>query len=167
MAEKLDIDFSFDRPIPGENLTAELGSRPWQTPAQFTTVDDALGFYIPRMAQDEFSKGLLNVMEMGVPLTTIANTIMISGVMEGRHSVDVGILSIPAIVETMKLIGDSANVEYVTGMEKGKGIDDNVAKMVAAKMVDVKEEEQDVSLPEQENVEKPALGIMSRRNADV
>jgi len=157
----------FMAPIPGMGLTAELGSTPWQHPPQYTTVDEALEFYAPRVLNPDTKDDLLNVMEMGVPLTTIANTIMISGVMEGRHSVDVGILSIPAIVETMKLIGDSANVEYVTGMEKGKGIDDNVAKMVAAKMVDVNEEKQDVDLPEQEETEKPAIGIMSRRNTDV
>ena len=28
---------SFDRPIPGMSLTAELGNRPWQQPPQYST----------------------------------------------------------------------------------------------------------------------------------
>ena len=59
MSDALDVDFSFNKPIPGEGLTAELGARPWQNPPQFSTVEDALGFYIPRIAQDEFAKDLI------------------------------------------------------------------------------------------------------------
>lgn len=166
MAEALDVDFSFSRPIPGEGMTAELGARPWQNPPQFSTVEDALGYYIPRMAQDDFAKSLINVMEMGVPLTSLANIIMISGVMEGRHSVDVGILIIPSLVETMRLLGDSAGVDYDTGMERdASAIDNGLAQMVATKFAqaeDVQEKE-----PEEEDVEEvaeePSVGLMSRR----
>ena len=35
----------FDAPVPGEAMTAELGARPWQQPAQYTTVEEALDFY--------------------------------------------------------------------------------------------------------------------------
>lgn len=165
MAEALDVDFSFSRPIPGEGMTAELGARPWQNPPQFSTVEDALGYYIPRMAQDDFAKSLINVMEMGVPLTSLANIIMISGVMEGRHSVDVGILIIPSLVETMRLLGDSAGVDYDTGMERdASGIDSGLAQMVATKFaqaedVEEKKPEEDV----EEVAEEPSVGLMSRR----
>ena len=165
MAEALDVDFSFSRPIPGEGMTAELGARPWQNPPQFSTVEDALGYYIPRMAQDDFAKSLINVMEMGVPLTSLANIIMISGVMEGRHSVDVGILIIPSLVETMRLLGDSAGVDYDTGMERdATRIDNGLAQMVATKFaqaedVEEKEPEEDV----EEVAEEPSVGLMSRR----
>jgi hypothetical protein len=168
MAEALDNDFSFGRPIPGEGMTAELGARPWQNPPQFATVDDALGYYIPRMAQDEFAKGLINTMEMGVPLTSLANIIMLSGVMEGKHSVDVGILIIPSLIETMRLIGDSAGVEYDTGMEKDtSGANNGVAQMVAAKLA-AKEDEEPEQMPIEENitteeVKEPATGLMARR----
>ena len=168
MAEALDNDFSFSRPIPGEGMTAELGARPWQNPPQFATVADALGYYIPRMAQDEFAKGLINTMEMGVPLTSLANIMMLSGVMEGKHSVDVGILIIPSLIETMRLIGDSAGVEYDTGMEKDTtGANDNVAQMVAAKLAS-KDDVEPEQMPVKESIiteeiEKPATGLMARR----
>jgi len=165
-------DFSFSRPIPGESLTAELGARPWQTPPQFTTVDDALGYYLPRMAQKKFAKGLVDVMEMGVPLTNLADVIRRSGGMDGKHSVDVGILTIPAIIETMKLLGDSAGVEYTTGMEEPEDVvDDGKLRMVAAKRAsqeeDLQEESNPLVLGEVEQVIEEPKGLMSRRDVNV
>jgi len=114
-------DTTFDRPIPGMGMTAELGGRPWQTPPTYTTVEEASDYYIERMSNPAFREQLIDVMEMKVPLTTLANTIQLASVMEGLHSVDVGMLMIPILVETMMLIGDSAEVKYVTGMEESKG----------------------------------------------
>jgi hypothetical protein len=167
-------DFSFNRPIPGESLTAELGARPWQNPPQFSTVDDALAYYLPRMGQKDFAKGLIDVMETGFPLTNLANVIMLSGVMEGKHSVDVGILTIPAIIETMQLIGDSAGVKYTTGLEESEGeISNSKIKKVLSKQIEeengntVQEEiAPTISKEESEPEEKP-MGLMSRRDTNV
>ena len=109
-----------DAPIPGMSLTHELGARPWQTPPTYATVEEAADYYIERMANPDFKDQLIDIMEMKVPLTTLANTIQLGSVMEGIHTVDVGMLMIPILVETMMLIGDSANVDYVTGMEAEK-----------------------------------------------
>ena len=101
MAE-LDV-VPFDAAIPGQSLTAELGSRPWQQPAQYTTVEEALDYYIPRLESEEVSAQLLDVLEMGIPVTTVANTLQLGSVMEGKHSVDVGMLILPVLVELIML----------------------------------------------------------------
>ena len=111
---------SFDRPIPGMGMTHELGARPWQTPPTYVTVDEAADYYIEKMSSPEFKNKLLEVMAMNVPLTTVANTMQLASVMEGLHTVDVGMLMIPILVEVMALIGDSADVDYVTGMDMQK-----------------------------------------------
>tara|TARA_R110002074_G_scaffold208794_1_gene377675 strand:- start:143 stop:685 length:543 start_codon:yes stop_codon:yes gene_type:complete len=111
---------SFDRPIPGMGMTHELGARPWQTPPTYVTVDEAADYYIEKMSSPEFKNKLLDVMAMNVPLTTVANTMQLSSVMEGLHTVDVGMMMIPILVEVMALIGDSADVDYVTGMDAKK-----------------------------------------------
>jgi len=108
----------FEAPIAGMAMTPELGSRPWQTPPQYSSVEEALQYYIPRMEDDAFTDNLLNVIEMGMPLTTLANTIQLAGVMENRHTVDVGILIIPVLIEMMQLVAEAEGIEYVTGMEK-------------------------------------------------
>ena len=71
------VEPSFDRPIPGMSLTAELGNRPWQQPPQYSTVEEALQWYIPRLTNPELLDQLLDVMETGIPLTTIANAMQI------------------------------------------------------------------------------------------
>ena len=158
---------TFNRPIPGEGLTHELGARPWQNPPQFSSVDETVSYYLSRIGQDEFAQGLINVIELGVPLTVLANTIQLSGVMEGKHSVDVGILIMPALIEAMSLIADSAGVKYDTGMKEESMVPNQLAQRVAADM-SVQEESPAIEEPVQEEMPvmqepKPEGGLMSRR----
>jgi len=160
-------EVSFDRPIPGQGMTSELGARPWEKPPQYTTVDEALSYYLPKLSDDEFAKNLINVMEMGVPITSLANTIQMSSVMEGRHSVDVGILILPVLIEAMRFIGDSANIEYVVGNEGKKSkVDDDLAKRVATEMnLNHEEDSVDVAIEDTpvEVEEEVTTGLMARR----
>ena len=54
-------------------------------------------------------------MESGIPLTTIADAMQTGGVMEGKHSLDVGILMLPVLIETMAYLAEEAGIEYETG----------------------------------------------------
>ena len=135
-----------DGPIPGMSMTHELGARPWQTPPTYTTVEDASDYYVERMSNPAFREQLIDVMEMKIPLTTLANTIQLASVMEGLHSVDVGMLMIPILVETMMLIGDSAEVKYVTGMEESKGERPAMINKIINDMKMKQGEEEDLSL---------------------
>ena len=92
MAEMQEL--MIDGPIPGQGLTAEYGNRPWQQPPQYNTVDQAMEFYVPRLLEPNFVEQLLDVIETGIPLSTIANAMQLGAVMEGKHSADVGILMI-------------------------------------------------------------------------
>ena len=105
------MEQSFDRPIPGMGMTFEVGSRPWQTPPEITTVEQATNYYVERMNTDQFKAQLVDVIEMGVPLATLANTIQLASVMEGVHSVDVGMLVIPIIVELLMTIAEAEGVQ--------------------------------------------------------
>ena len=46
------IEPKLDAPIPGMSLTHELGARPWQQPAQYTTIDEVIDYYVTRMASE-------------------------------------------------------------------------------------------------------------------
>tara|TARA_R110002020_G_scaffold309984_2_gene525858 strand:- start:1305 stop:1829 length:525 start_codon:yes stop_codon:yes gene_type:complete len=168
-------DTTFDRPIPGMGMTAELGGRPWQTPPTYTTVEEASDYYVERMSNPAFREQLIDVMEMKIPLTTLANTIQLASVMEGLHSVDVGMLMIPILVETMMLIGDSAEVKYVTGMEESKGerpamvnkiINDMKMKQGEDEDMPIEQEEimpTEESVEEEMPMEEEPKGLMARR----
>ena len=155
----------FDAAIPGQSLTAELGSRPWQQPAQYTTVEEALDYYIPRLESEEVSAQLLDVLEMGIPVTTVANTMQLGSVMEGKHSVDVGMLILPVLVELIMLIADTANVKYTSGLEKDKKIRGSLVDLAVSRFKDKKdipEEKTDDKEPV-EIADKKMSGLMSRR----
>ena len=168
--QKID-EPNVDYPIPGMGMTAELGSRLWEQPPLLNSVDEAIDFYLERIKQSDIQKGLIKAIDFGIPLTTIANTLQLVNVMEGRHNIDIGVLMLPILVETMRYIAEEANIEYVTGMEEIKEKDDALALKVASKMIDEKEEiveEEDVnkiSETETTGVEivKPPKGLMSRR----
>lgn len=157
-----------DAPIPGQSLTAELGSRPWQQPAQYTTVEEALDYYIPRLQSDEVSKQLLDVLEMGIPVTTIANTMQLGSVMEGKHSVDVGMLILPVLVELIMLIGDTAGIKYTSGLEKDADIRGSVVDLAVKKFKDEPTKEDvdsaEITIKEMKKAaDERATGLMSRR----
>ena len=159
----------FNAPIPGESLVAELGGRPWQTPPKMTTVDEAVDYYMERMSSEEFMEQVVDVLESGVPIAVVANTIQLASVMDGIHSVDVGMLVVPVIIEMLMLLGDSAGIEYSLGDEKfdQEITDGKIAKAVTAyktKMNEGKEEKApEAKTEEPEEEEDKSAGLMSRR----
>ena len=153
-----------DAPIPGMSMTAPMGGRPWLKPPQFATVEESLEFYFAKFADKEFVPELLTIIELGVPLTTIANSFQLASVMEGKHSVDVGILVIPVIVEMMMAIAEANDVEYVSGMSREKERDLSNAEIALAKKRGLFDKKVERPTKEEEPVRtEPITGLMSRR----
>ena len=162
---------SFDAPIPGMSLTAELGGRPWQNKPKYSTVDETIDYYMERMSSEEFMVQLADILESGVPVTTLANTIQMASVMDGIHTIDVGMLVLPMLMEMMMMIGDSAGIEYDKGLEdpkKGEIRDSLFAKLInkyekKVKSVDLDSvSEEVIEETNKEEVKKPS-GLMARR----
>jgi len=163
-----------DAPIPGMSLTAPLGGRPWQQPPQMSSVEEAIDYYLPKLMDREFLPELLTIIELGVPLTTIANSFQLASVMEGKHSIDIGVLVLPVLVEMMITIAEANEVEYVSGMERSKEDKLSNAQVALAKkkgmLGKIEEDEQPEEMPmpeqqqeEEEPMEAPTMGLMSRR----
>ena len=159
----------FDYPIPGEGMTAELGSRPWQNPPQYATVEQALEFYIPKLVSEELYDGVLDSMELGIPLTTMADSMQSAAVMQGLHTVDVGILAMPVIIEMLAYIGDEAGIEYNLGMDKPIDEDKISSTKIALAMKKMREklpealEEREEQPDMEELMPEPApTGLMAR-----
>jgi len=154
----------FDYPIPGEGMTAEVGSRPWQNPPQYTTVEQALEFYIPKLVSEEIYDGLLDSMELGIPLTIMADSMQSAAVMQGLHTVDVGILAMPVIIEMLAYIGDEAGIEYNLGMDKPIDEDKISSTKIALAMKKMREKlPEALEEREEEPMPEPApTGLMAR-----
>lgn len=161
----------FDAPIPGQSMLHELGARPWQNPPQYTTLEETVDFYISKMSTDEVANQVLDVLEMGIPVTDLAHVIQLANVMEGVHTIDVGVLVTPVLIEFIMLIGDSAGVKYETGLdEEDVNVSDAMIQKALRKFKEEEARNDDEEEPEvrqaEPQVEEPSdmSGLMSRRS---
>lgn len=162
-----DVDqVSLSRPIPGQSLTHELRARPWQNPPQFTTVEESMDWYLERFDNPEIVQELLSIMESGIPISTIANSMQLGAVLQGVHSIDVGVLILPILIEIMKTLAEKTDTKYVMGDEPEETdrasdavLDSAVNKIKGMNLEDMPEEE---AMEEEEPQEEP-VGLMARR----
>ena len=155
-----------DGPIPGQSLTTEIGARPWQQPAKFSTVEDTLEHYATKITDPKINDSLLDALEMGTPVASIAEIVVQSGAMEGIHTIDVSILVLPVIMELIAYVADEAEIEYsMDGSEKINQdiISPSQIALAVQKLKNKKpevKEEQSVDIAEES---PPASGLMARR----
>jgi|TARA_R110000772_G_scaffold4258_3_gene14998 hypothetical protein len=155
----------FDLPVPGMGMTHELGSRPWQQPAQYTTIDDVAQLYVAQMQDESFMEQALNLLETKMPVTMIANAMQTTNVMNGVHSIDLGVLALPIIMEMVMLIADTEGVDYVTGTER------DIEAEVSGSSIEVATEKATGETPitepdmmeEEQTEETMPTGLMARR----
>ena len=167
-----------DAPIPGMSLTSELGARPWQSPPEGNDLNDAVDFYIPRLGDPEYVGQVLDIIDSGVPLTSIAESMILVGNMEGKHSIDVGVLVQPVIVEFLKGIADITETKYTISADKNfrdKDVTEGMLNKVTKELQTLPQEQQsdidnlvakssdiDTDIEEKDIMEEPK-GLMARR----
>ena len=155
----------FDLPVPGMGMTHELGARPWQQPAQYTTIDDVAQLYVAQMQDESFMEQALNLLETKMPVTMIANAMQTTNVMNGVHSIDLGVLALPIIMEMVMFIADTEGVDYVTGTER------DIEAEVSGSSIEVATEKATGETPitepdmmeEEQTEETMPTGLMARR----
>ena len=155
-----------DGPIPGQSLTTEIGSRPWQQPAKFSTVEDTLEHYATKITDPKINDSLLDALEMGTPVAAIAEIVVQSGAMEGIHTIDVSILVLPVIMELIAYVADEAEIDYNMGTEEPVDQDivpEGKIEMVMQKLKDKKPELKEDKPVDMAIESPPASGLMARR----
>ena len=143
-------------PVPGMSLAGEPGNVPWEQPPMFVELKDVVKYYTEKMTEDDSVDKLLKALEMEAPVVGIATTVIKAGMMKGIHSIDVGFLAVPVIVELIKTIAEMNDVKYVLSdedMRKYTEVDETIAQDV------IREMKQDVS----ESLDKPVRkGLMAK-----
>lgn len=168
---KTSTEDFLNAPIPGESLTAEPKSRPWRRPAETSSVDEAMTLYAPIFKDKKATKMMLQQIENGVPLTSIADLLITANTMEGKHSLDVGILVSPILVETMITFAEMADIDYVIGDEDRETPEERTELVNRAmKKINQSEEAKDeASIDEEKQDEDTSQkeelkGLMARRS---
>jgi len=145
----IEKEVKLTAPVPGMALTAEPKSRPWRRPYDMTTVDEVATHYMDRMMNPEFTDGLAEQVEVGFPLAFIADVWISTSTMEGVHSVDLGALVSPVIIEMMKALLDAEGVSYEVGDERDE------VRMSEKEMIKLRDELMGQETSEQEETEMP------------
>ena len=163
MAEVEQVSLS--RPVPGQSLTHEVRARPWQNPPQFNTVEESMDWYLERFDNPELVEEMLSIIENKVPLSVIANSMQLGAVLQGVHSIDVGVLITPIIIEILRTLAEKTDTDYVIGDEpedtdrpSDAVMESAVNKIKSMPIEDKVEEEEEI----EEDDEEP-MGLMARR----
>jgi hypothetical protein len=83
------------------------------------TVEDALEFYANKIVSDfDNHDALLEMLELRMPVQNVANLLQKTSIMEGFHTIDVGILVMPAIEEMIMAVADLHGVKYAASMDE-------------------------------------------------
>lgn len=106
------MESMFSGPIPGESLTREPGNAPWEQPPQFETVQEVVGFYLDKFESDETLEEILNVLDKGMDIEHLVNSMLLYGEMEGKHTTDASMLAGPVLHKYLAYLADSAGIKY-------------------------------------------------------
>jgi hypothetical protein len=108
------------KPVPaGGSWTDTPKSRPWQNPPKLVNVDEIAQGYIDRMSSAKMINSMLDVLDTKVPLASMAEAMMLSGVAAGIHTIDAGLLVMPVIIEMLKTAADMHGVDYKVFADDG------------------------------------------------
>ena len=162
MAEVEQVSLS--RPVPGQSLTHEVRARPWQNPPQFNTVEESMDWYLERFDNPELVEEMLSIIENKVPLSVIANSMQLGAVLQGVHSIDVGVLITPIIIEILRTLAEKTDTDYVIGDEPedtdrpSDSVIESAVNKIKSMPIEDNVEEEEI----EEDDEEP-MGLMARR----
>lgn len=158
----------FDVAIPGQSLTKEPKSYPWESPPRFTEADDVMDFYFERLEDDETLFNLFALLEAKVPVAKIVDSMILHGFSEGLYTPDLGIIVAEDLMMSIALIADKADIDYDLGAE------DKTKKALekAAELKKSIKQRDDMFMPQvQEQIEelkekRPSKGLMGPKETE-
>lgn len=150
---------------PGIAWTAPAKGRPWMNQPALVDVSSVAKYYIGALGQVEAANDILDALDTKVPLATIAETFMLTGVNKGRHTLDAGILVMPVIIEVLQAIADLNKIEtvkFTQDLEKNTSVHPRVLREFAEKVSGAPE-----PMMEEEPMPAEPTGLMARKNKEV
>lgn len=136
-------------PIPGENYTSDTKNYPWHRAPEFTDTDKAIDMIAKRLMSEEGSLGILTMLEMKVPVVSITDMFLTSGIGAGKWTPDFALLLAGPVAHIICLMADAYDIKYDLGIEDKrqkptsvyfKALQKDVAKMETVKKnIDVTE----------------------------
>lgn len=155
------------KPVPpGISWTAPAKGRPWSQPPKMVKLSDVAQGYIDNLSSAATIDSILDALETGVPVASLSEMLMLTGVHKGIHSMDTGVLVIPVIAEMLVTAAEMHGVEYTMfpgENDEADVIPDRVIRQALAQVGKKKD------MAEEETVvpEVKTAGLMSRNTTEV
>lgn len=109
-------------PIPGENFTSDNRNYPWHRPPDIVDLNEAVDFIAENIFKPKVSKSMIVMIDLGVTIATLTNTILMKGVSKGRWSIDYAILLAGPTARMLELLAKKAGIEYRMGIEEDEEV---------------------------------------------
>lgn len=103
----------FDAAIPGQSLTQQKGSAPWEYPAKFTHLDEALEFVFEKLSSPKNAGQVHLQLKKGMPAEYLANTILFTGAAQSLWNMDLALLMHKTVVQQIVAIGKLTKVKNI------------------------------------------------------
>ena len=114
-----------DAPIPGQSLTREPGSTPYERPPEFATENEAMDFLFEKVTRPDIQTNLLRAMDAGMPIPILIEPILMHGAQEGKWSIDMAMTLLEPLGVILYGMGRRAGITPkvdVPKKEKDKGL---------------------------------------------
>lgn len=112
-----------DGPIPGENWTSDTRNYPWHRPPQYDDLNDACEAFIAELTEEETVYKLIAAAELGFDVRQLTSIWIMRWVMEGKITIDYGIILAGPVARTIEIVFKATDTEYEMGLRKlGQGI---------------------------------------------
>jgi len=160
----------FSGPIPGQSLTREPKSRPFERPPEIVHPEDALQMHLKRMNDVDFLDNAMTMLELGLPVRMLASGILRSAVMEGIHGVDVSLIIQPTLEQFLIDIAEATETPFkrvdpkedVAAEKAERDIIDSFISTAERRTAIEEPIEVDLENIEEPELVKPTMGLMSR-----
>lgn len=120
------------RPIPGQSLTREPGSAPWEQPPRYTDPEEAIMHLLDTLTEENTAVKICGMLDAGMPVSTIVHTLLLQGFTQGYWSPDVATLIAGPVAAIITKIGMMAGVENI---ESGAKPDDTASMMAQLRLL--------------------------------
>lgn len=101
-------DMFLQGPIPGQSLTDTPRKHPWERPPEMSDIEDITKYYINKLADQDVLDDLAVLIDGGLPIRALVETMTTTAVSAGKHSLDASLIVGPVIHAFIK----SAMTQY-------------------------------------------------------
>jgi len=99
-------------PVPGQSLTDEPKAFAWEQPPHLNDEESVFDYYVEKMSDEEVTDNLLGMMDLGMPISIVADSMLSKGVMDGIHTIDMKLLMKDKLGKVMKDMAEEAGINY-------------------------------------------------------